>query len=163
MPKQSAGVLLYRVRNGSLEVFLVHPGGPFWAKKDTGAWSIPKGELADGEERFDAAVREFREETGFEVRGEPTPLTPVRQQGGKTIHAWAFEGDCDSSALRSNSFSMEWPARSGLYHDFPEVDRGAWFSLEEATRKINPAQASLLAELSRLRGPSQVFRKPLPS
>jgi predicted NUDIX family NTP pyrophosphohydrolase len=147
MPKKSAGVLLYRMRNSVLEVFLVHPGGPFWVKKDAGAWSIPKGEFADDEEPLAAAMREFREETGFEIQGEPIGLTPVRQRGGKTIYAWALEGDCDPSALRSDSFSVEWPPRSGISRDFPEVDRGGWFSLDQARSKINPAQADFLTEL----------------
>ena len=149
MPKKktSAGILLYRHRNDALEVFLVHPGGPFWAKKDLGAWSLPKGEVEEGEEPRDAAMREFREETGFTIDGELRPLTPLRQPSGKTIHAWAVEGDCDPAELRSSMFSMEWPPRSGKQPEFPEVDRGAWFSVEEARRRIIAGQAPFLDEL----------------
>ena len=150
MPKKtSAGILLYRRgdRDGGLKVFLVHPGGPFWAKKDLGAWSIPKGELGEGEAPLDTAVREFTEETGFPVAGEFRALQPVRQAGGKTVFAWAVEGDCDPAALRSNLFSMEWPPKSGRRQEFPEVDRAAWFSIEEARRRIVAGQAPLLEEL----------------
>jgi predicted NUDIX family NTP pyrophosphohydrolase len=150
MAKVSAGVLLYRFRQAALEVFLVHPGGPFWAKKDAGAWSIPKGEAAAGEELLARAQREFTEETGFAVTGDFRPLAPVRQSGGKLVHAWAVEGDCDAAAIRSNSFEMEWPPRSGRLQTFPEVDRAAWFALPPARDKINPAQRVLLDELERL-------------
>ena len=146
MAKISAGILLYRMRAG-LEVFLVHPGGPFWAKKDLGAWSIPKGELGEGEDPRDAARREFTEETGFEVSGELRALPPLRQPGGKIIHAFAIEGDCDPETLRSNVFSMEWPPRSGRQQQFPEADRGAWFPIEEARRRILKGQAPLLDQL----------------
>jgi predicted NUDIX family NTP pyrophosphohydrolase len=148
--RRSAGLLLYRRPAGRLEVLLVHPGGPFWQKKDLGAWSIPKGELADGEDALAAARREFREETGREVAGPFVPLTPVKQPGGKIVHAWAVEGDFDPRALTSNTFSLEWPPRSGRHREFPEVDRAAWFDLDEAKRRINRGQAPLLDELEHL-------------
>ena len=148
--KQSAGLLLYRRPARRLQVLLVHPGGPFWQKKDLGAWSIPKGEFAAGEDALAAATREFHEETGLEVAGPLTPLTPVKQPGGKTVHAWAVEGDFDPRALRSNTFSLEWPPRSGRQQEFPEVDRAAWFDFDEAKRRINRGQAALLAELEQL-------------
>lgn len=148
MPKKtSAGILLYRRRAGELEVFLVHPGGPFWTKKDLGAWSLPKGEVGEGEDPRAAAVREFTEETGFRAGGELRPLRPQRQSSGKTILAWAVEGDCDPAELRSGTFSMEWPPRSGKQQEFPEVDRGAWFTLDEARRRIVAGQAPFLDEL----------------
>ena len=146
--KTSAGILLYRHRGDGFEVFLVHPGGPFWAKKDLGAWSLPKGELGDGEDPLAAAVREFTEETGFSIDGEFRELTPLRQPSGKTILAWAVEGDCDPADLRSNVFSMEWPPKSGKSQEFPEVDRGAWFAIDEARERIIKGQASFLEELS---------------
>jgi len=148
--RQSAGLLLYRRPAGRLQVLLVHPGGPFWQKKDLGAWSIPKGEFARGEDALAAATREFHEETGLEVTGPFTPLTPVKQPGGKIVHAWAVEGDFDPRALKSNTFSLEWPPRSGRAQEFPEVDRAAWFDLEEAKRRINRGQAALLDELQQL-------------
>jgi predicted NUDIX family NTP pyrophosphohydrolase len=150
MARQSAGVLLYRVRQAAPEVFLVHPGGPFWAKKDAGAWSIPKGEAAPGEDLLARAQREFTEETGFILAGEFRPLAPVRQAGGKLVHAWAVEGDCDAAAIRSNTFDLEWPPRSGRVRAFPEVDRAQWFGLAAARDKINPAQRGLIDELERL-------------
>lgn len=146
MKKTSAGLLLYR-RRGELEVFLVHPGGPFWAKKDLGAWSLPKGELDGDEDPLKAAIRELEEETGFAIDGEFRPLRPLRQPSGKTIVAWAVEGDCDPAALRSNTFSMEWPPKSGKQREFPEVDRAAWFSIEEARERIIAGQAPFLNEL----------------
>jgi predicted NUDIX family NTP pyrophosphohydrolase len=148
MPRRSAGLLMYRRSGGTLEVLLVHPGGPFWMKKDAGAWSIPKGEYEAGEEALAAAAREFQEETGLVARGPYTPLTPIRQQGGKVVEAWAFEGDCDADSLKSTTFSLEWPRGSGRRQDFPEVDRAGWFGLDEARRKILPAQAALLDELA---------------
>jgi predicted NUDIX family NTP pyrophosphohydrolase len=148
--KRSAGLLLYRRPAGRLQVLLVHPGGPFWQKKDLGAWSIPKGEFAAGEDPLAAATREFHEETGLEATGPFTPLTPVKQPGGKIVHAWAVEGDFDPRALTSNTFSLEWPPRSGRHQEFPEVDRAAWFYLEEAKRRINRGQAPILAELEQL-------------
>ena len=149
MPKKSAGLLMYRERAGLLEVFLVHPGGPYWAKKDDGAWSIPKGEFED-EDPFAAAKREFEEETGFapfEPSCEVIPLTPQRQPGGKIVYAFALRGDLDPSALESNTFSMEWPPKSGRRVEFPEVDRAGWFSTEDAARKILKGQAPLIVQL----------------
>jgi len=139
---------MYRRSGGTLEVLLVHPGGPFWMKKDAGAWSIPKGECEAGEEALAAAAREFQEETGLVARGPYTPLTPIRQQGGKVVEAWAFEDDCDAESLKSTTFSLEWPRGSGRRQEFPEVDRAGWFGLDEARRKILPAQAALLDELA---------------
>ncbi|HVA15942.1 MAG TPA: NUDIX domain-containing protein [Stellaceae bacterium] len=150
MPKESAGLLLYRVTAGAVEVFLVHPGGPFWAKKDEGAWSIPKGELAPGEVPLAAAMREFAEETGMTPAGAFRVLPPIRQAGGKLVYAWAIDGDLDPTALVSNEFEREWPPRSGKRQRFPEVDRGAWFALDEARRRINQGQAPLLDALSAL-------------
>ncbi|HWG79715.1 MAG TPA: NUDIX domain-containing protein [Stellaceae bacterium] len=150
MAKQSAGVLLYRFRRTVPEVFLVHPGGPFWAKKDAGAWSIPKGEAAPGEDLLTRAQREFAEETGFAIAGEFRPLTPIRQSGGKVVYAWAIEGDCDAGAVKSNTFDLEWPPRSGRVRAFPEVDRAQWFGFAAARAKINPAQRGLIDELERL-------------
>jgi len=152
MKKRSAGLLLYRLREGTLEVFLVHAGGPFWAKKDGGAWSIPKGEIGEGEDPFEAARREFEEETGFRPDGAFRGLEPVRQRSGKIVYAWAVEGDCDPAALRSNTFEMEWPPRSGRQQEFPEVDRAGWFDLETAKNKILEGQRGLLEEVSRLIG-----------
>ena len=152
MSKESAGILAYRWRDG-LEVFLVHPGGPYWARKDLGAWSIPKGEIGSEEEGLDAARREFLEETGFEPRGRFLRLKPVRQAGGKRVHAWAVEMDMDPERLRSNTFSMQWPPKSGRYQEFPEVDRAGWFSPDEARERINPQQSRLIDDLqSRLTG-----------
>jgi len=148
MPKQSAGLLMFRRGGGELEVLLVHPGGPFWKNKDLSAWTIPKGEHDAGEEALVAAAREFREETGIEPRGPFIALTPVKQAGGKVVAAWAFEGDGDAAAIRSNTFSLEWPRGSGRFQDFPEVDRAAWFSLDEARRKILRGQVPLLEELA---------------
>jgi predicted NUDIX family NTP pyrophosphohydrolase len=151
MPKQSAGILLYRRSPHGLEVLLVHPGGPFWAKKDDGAWSVPKGEFDDPENPLDAALREFKEELGAAPpANEPRSLGSARQPSGKVVHAWGLEGDFDPATLRSNTFSMEWPPSSGKRHDFPEVDRAAWFSLEVAKRKILSGQASFLTTLARL-------------
>ena len=149
MPKQSAGLLVYRLRDGSLEVFLVHPGGPFWAKKDAGAWSIPKGEFADDEAPLAAAQREFTEETGLLVPGPFASLGTIRQAGGKTIHAFAAAADFDAAQVVSNTFTLEWPPRSGRRVEFPEVDRADWFPLDAAGEKINPAQAELLTRLHR--------------
>ena len=153
MAKTSAGILLYRRKDGKLQFFLIHPGGPFFATRDEGAWSIPKGEIDEGEDPLAAARREFNEETGFSPDGEFLPLAPVTQKGGKTVQAWAIEGNCDAGAIRSNTFRLEWPPRSGTMQEFPEVDRAGWFLLDEAKRKINPAQAALLDEL-RTRVPS---------
>jgi predicted NUDIX family NTP pyrophosphohydrolase len=149
MPKQSAGILLYRNISGRIEVFLVHPGGPFWAKKDYGVWSIPKGEFADSEEPLEAAKREFQEETSFPIEGTFSPLNPVKQPGGKTVYAWAVEGDIDAGAIRSNTFSIEWPIGSARTKSFPEIDRADWFDLEVAKIKILKGQSGLLEQLSR--------------
>jgi predicted NUDIX family NTP pyrophosphohydrolase len=145
--KTSAGLLLYR-RNGNVEIFLVHPGGPFWAKKDAGAWSLPKGEFEEGEDQLEAAKREFAEETGFAIDGEFSPLTPLKQPSGKVIHAWAVEADCDPSKVRSNLFSMEWPPKSGQMREFPEVDRAAWFDIPEARRRIIEGQAGFIDQIA---------------
>ena len=147
MAESSAGVLLFRRRGGSIELLLVHPGGPFWKNKDAGAWSIPKGEFTDSEPALEAARREFLEETGFAADGPFLPLTPLKQRSGKTIHAWAAEGDLDPAAVRSNTFSMEWPPKSGRKREFPEVDRAAWLAPEEAARRILSGQAPWIAEL----------------
>ena len=152
MPERSAGLLMYRRRGGRLEVFLVHPGGPLWAKKDEGAWSVPKGLYEEGEDPLEAARREFTEETGFPVTGELLPLGTVKMKSGKTVAAWAFEGDADPAALESNTFEMEWPPRSGRIQKFPEVDRGAWFPLEEARVKIVKGQRPLLDRLEEALG-----------
>jgi predicted NUDIX family NTP pyrophosphohydrolase len=147
MSKQSAGLLLYRRKTVHLEVFLVHPGGPLWAKKDLGSWSIPKGEFEE-EEPLLAAKREFQEETGFDAPlGEYIPLQQITQKSGKIVHAWGVAGELDAGQIHSNSFEMEWPPKSGKRQVFPEIDRGAWFSGEEALEKINPKQAALIREL----------------
>lgn len=150
MPKRSAGLVLYRKRGAFLEVFLVHPGGPFWAKKDAAGWSIPKGEAEEGEDLLTAAQREFHEETGLRVAGPFIPLGELKQSGGKVIHAWAVEGDCDPTAIVSNTFQMEWPPRSGKTATFPEVDRAAWFSLEDAMVKLHKGQVDLVMGLRAL-------------
>lgn len=147
MPTQSAGLLLFRGSAESVEVLLVHPGGPFWAKKDDGAWSIPKGEFDDDEEPLAAAIREFEEETGQPIAGELIPLEPIKQAGGKIVIAWAVCADFDPSRLRSNTFQMEWPPRSGLQKEFPEVDRAAWFGVTHARQKILNSQQPLLDDL----------------
>jgi predicted NUDIX family NTP pyrophosphohydrolase len=146
--KESAGLLMYRLRDSTLEVFLVHPGGPYWAKKDLGAWSIPKGEFEEGEDRLDVAKREFQEETGFPSVGNFIALTPIKQMGGKLVYGWAVRGDCDAKAIRSNTFSMEWPPRSGKRREFPEVDRAEWFTIAVAKEKIFKGQVGFLEELS---------------
>ena len=147
MPKKSAGLLFYRKVRGSMEVFLVHPGGPFWAKKDDGAWSIPKGEFDEGEEPLDAAKREFREETGLVAEGEFQPLKPVRQRSEKIVYPWAVHHDLDAAAVKSNTFSMEWPRGSGRMQEFPEIDRADWFQIDLARRKILKGQLGLLDQL----------------
>lgn len=144
MPKTSAGLLLYRHQGGALEVFLVHPGGPFWVKKDDGAWSIPKGELAPGEDPLAAARREFTEETGCTAAGDFLALTPVKQRSGKIVHAWAIRGDCDPAQVKSNTFT--WKGR-----EFPEIDRAGWFAFDVARQKILPGQTDLLDQLARLK------------
>jgi predicted NUDIX family NTP pyrophosphohydrolase len=147
MNKNSAGLLMYRFREKLLEVFLVHPGGPYWVNKDGGAWSIPKGEFAVEEDPLEAAKREFEEETGFQVVGEFKSLTAIKQKGGKTVFAWAVEGNVDVSKSISNMFTIEWPPKSGKPQAFPEVDKVRWFSIPEAKLKINEQQIALLDEL----------------
>jgi predicted NUDIX family NTP pyrophosphohydrolase len=147
MAKQSAGLLVYRKRDRNLEVFLVHPGGPIWQNKDAGAWSIPKGEFTTGEDPLDAAKREFQEETGMTIDGVFTALEPITQRSGKTVYAWLVEGEVDASQLKSNTFSMEWPPRSGNMQEFPEVDLGEWFDVETAREKINDRQRAFLEQL----------------
>jgi len=148
--KTSAGVLLYRRSAAGLQVFLVHPGGPFWAKRDSGAWTVPKGEIDADEEMLEAAKREFREETGTRVDGAFVELAPVRQPSGKMVYAWAVEGDIDASSIDSNTFSIEWPPKSGRIREFPEVDRGGWFTLDEARDKLLAGQLPLLDQLIRI-------------
>ncbi len=147
MAKQSAGILLYRFTNDQLQVFLVHPGGPFFRNKDEGSWSVPKGEFLDDEEPLTAAKREFLEETGQSINGKFIPLDPVTQKGGKTVFAWAVEGDINHETITSNLFEMEWPPRSGKKQSFPEIDNAAWFDIETAKTKINAAQAAFLNDL----------------
>ena len=149
--KRSAGILLYRRRAGQLEVLLVHPGGPFWGKKDAGAWFVPKGELEGEEQPLAAARREFQEELGAEAPdGEALALGTVKNKSGKLIYAWALEGDFEVGALKSNTFSLEWPPRSGKMREFPEVDRASFFSLAEATLKLSPAELPFLERLRAL-------------
>jgi predicted NUDIX family NTP pyrophosphohydrolase len=148
--KLSAGILLYRIRSHVIQVLLVHPGGPFWAKRDDGAWSIPKGEYDEETDSLEAAKREFHEETGYEIQGDPVPLIPVRQPSGKVISVWAVEGELDATSIRSNGFQMEWPPKSGQHQEFPEVDRADWFDLSTAPRKILPGQHPFLAQLKQM-------------
>ncbi len=147
MPKRSAGLMLYRTVRGSMEVFLVHPGGPFWANKDDAAWSIPKGEFDPGEDPLEIAKREFQEETGVVAKGEYQPLKPIRQTGGKIVYAWAVLCDEEVAAVKSNTFSMEWPPRSGKMREFPEIDRAEWFKINLARQKILKSQLGLLEQL----------------
>jgi len=147
MAKQSAGILLYRFRDNQLQVFLIHPGGPFFSKKDNGSWSVPKGEFLDDENPLDAAKREFSEETGQSVDGEFIILKSITQKAGKKVYAWAVEGDIDHENIVSNLFEMEWPPRSGKKQTFPEVDKAGWFDIEEAKTKINSAQIGFIEEL----------------
>lgn len=149
MPKISAGLIMFRIRNDKPEVLLVHPGGPFWAKKDLGTWSIPKGEVAPGEDALETAKREFEEELGMKPEGTFQKLGTITQKGGKQVEAWAFEGDFDPAMIRSNTFQLEWPPRSGKMQEFPEVDRAAFFDMEDARRRINPGQIAVLTELER--------------
>ncbi len=157
MSKKSAGLLLFREVSGRLEVLLVHPGGPFWANKDEGAWSIPKGEFEDEEAPLEAAKREFKEETGFTPVGEMIPLEPLLQPSGKLVYAWAVKRDVDPAAVKSNTFSMEWPPKSGRYQEFPEIDRAVWFSIDAACRKISKGQAAFLVQLQEKLGGSRRF------
>lgn len=152
MSKRSAGLVVYRLDAGQLRFLLVHPGGPYWARKEEGAWSIPKGEHGEDEDALTAALREFEEELGTRPDGDFIPLEPVRQKGGKVVEAWGVAGDLDPGEIRSNTFTMEWPPNSGRTQSFPEIDRAAWMSLEEARRRVNPAQVALLEELARKLG-----------
>ena len=147
MPKKSAGILVYHKNKEEYEVLLVHPGGPFWAKKDLNSWSIPKGEFEDDEEPLGAAKREFEEETGFKIEGEFIEQPPVKQPSGKLIYSWAVEGDIDASKVKSNLFKMEWPPRSGAFKEFPEIDRAEWFSFVTAEQKIVYGQIPILENL----------------
>jgi predicted NUDIX family NTP pyrophosphohydrolase len=147
MPKRSAGLLMYRRRNSELQVFVIHPGGPFWSNKDLGAWSIPKGEYVNDEEPLEVARREFEEETSFSSKGNFIGLGDLKQPGGKIVTAWAFEGDCDPEKLKSNTFMMEWPPRSGRQIEVPEVDRACWYSIEDARRRLLPGQRAFLDRL----------------
>jgi len=150
MAKKSAGILFYRLRKKILSVLLVHPGGPFWAKKDAGSWSIPKGEIEEDELPLDAALREVEEETGIKASGNFIELAPVKQKSGKIVYAWAVENDFDAEKITSNNFEMEWPPRSGTKKTFPEIDKAEWFSVEEAETKILSAQLPLIKELQTL-------------
>lgn len=147
MSQHSAGILLFRRLHGKLEVLLVHPGGPFWARKDFGAWSIPKGLFNEKEDPLQAALRELQEETGLAAQGNPFALGEFRQPSGKVIHAWALEQDFDTTRLVSNTFSLEWPKGSGKVHQFPEVDRGAWFEVDEAKKRILQGQVPIIDRL----------------
>ena len=147
MPKKSAGILLYSFNNRMLQVLLVHPGGPFWAKKDLGSWSIPKGELDPSENPLNAAKRELEEETGIKATGKFIELTPVKQKSGKLVYAWALQKDTDPATIRSNNFEIEWPPKSGKKKTFPEIDAAAWFSMDEAKKKMINEQATLIDEL----------------
>lgn len=150
LKKTASGILLYRLRRGELEVFLVHPGGPFWAKKDDGAWSIPKGEVDEGDDLLATARREFLEEIGAPVDGEFQLLRPQKQKSGKVVHAWAVKGEIDANTVKSNTFSMEWPPRSGKTQEFPEVDRAEWFDIPTARQKLTTGQLRFLDELQAL-------------
>jgi predicted NUDIX family NTP pyrophosphohydrolase len=152
MAGQSAGILVYRRNKKTVEFFLVHPGGPFWAKKDLGAWSIPKGEYEPHEDPLAAAKREFLEETGQKISGEFIALTPIKQKAGKIVKAWLVESDIDIDAITSNTFEMEWPPKSGRKQSFPEVDKGGWFDAATAKEKINQNQATLIDEAMSLIG-----------
>lgn len=147
MVKKSAGILLYRFHNNTAEVLLVHPGGPFWAKKDLGAWSIPKGEFEAGEDPLDAAKRELEEETGIKAEGNFIELTPVKQKSGKLVYAWTLSKDIDPAVIKSNNFEMEWPPKSGKINSFPEIDKAAWYTMDEARKKIVDGQLPLINEL----------------
>ena len=150
MSRISAGLLMYRIHGGTLQVLLAHPGGPFFKNKDEGAWSIPKGEVEPGEDLLETAKREFEEETGITPKGPFIALTPITQKGGKIVHAWAFEDDCDPSAIVSNTFTIEWPPKSGQQMEFPEIDRADFFDVAAAKRKVKAAQVALIEELERI-------------
>lgn len=154
MPQISAGILLFRRGAAGLEVFLIHMGGPFWARKDAGAWSIPKGLIDADEDPLAAARREFREETGQEVDGAFLPLAPIRQAGGKIVQAWAVEGDIDADNIVSNTYRIEWPAGSGRWRSYPEADKGGWFAIQQAAEKIVAGQRALLSQLPAVAGPT---------
>ena len=145
--KTSAGIVLYRKKSSQVEIFLVHPGGPFWKGKDKGAWSIPKGEFTDEEDPLIVAKREFQEETGQTIDGDFKALTPIKQKGGKMVYAWALEGEADADNIVSNTFKQEWPYKSGKWITIPEVDKAGWFTVEEAKEKINAAQVAFIEEL----------------
>jgi len=147
MAKTSAGLLMYRERNGQMEVLLVHLGGPFWKNKDLGAWFVPKGEISPREGLQDAAKREFQEETGIVPDGDFLPLGSVKHKSGKTVHAWAFAGDCDPTSVKSNTFEMEWPPKSGRTATFPEIDRANFFTFDAAREKMHPAEFEFLSRL----------------
>jgi predicted NUDIX family NTP pyrophosphohydrolase len=151
MAKKSAGILLYRFSDANvLEVLLVHPGGPYWVKKDLGAWSIPKGEFDEGEDPLESAIREFEEETGTYLKGNFNPITPLKQKGGKTVYAWTLQGNLDEKTVKSNLFEMEWPPKSGTKKQFPEIDKACWFTLPEAKQKILSGQLPFLEELENI-------------
>jgi predicted NUDIX family NTP pyrophosphohydrolase len=147
MDKKSSGILLYRLSNKRIEFFLIHPGGPFFIKKDLGTWSIPKGEFSETENAFDAAIREFKEEVGVDLAGKAIELSSIKQKGGKQVFAWAMEGDLDPQKISSNTFTLEWPPKSGKFRDYPEVDKGKWFDYDTAKQKLNPAQVLFIEEL----------------
>jgi len=150
MPRIAAGLVMYRIRDGRLQVLLVHPGGPFFAKKDEGVWSIPKGQPERGEDLLQTACREFEEETGVTPNGKFIPLRPIQQKGGKIVHAWAFEGDCDAEKIQSNLFRLEWPPGSGRQVEFPEIDRAEFFKMKLAKRKLKAAQIPLIEQLQEI-------------
>jgi len=150
MPLHSAGLLLHRLRDGRLELFLAHPGGPYWAKKDDGVWSIPKGLIDPDEDPLAAARREFHEETGHVIDGEFIPLGDLKQKGNKIVHAWAVAGDIDAESIRSNTYAVQWPPKSGQWRRYPEIDRAGWFGVADARRKILPGQAGFIDRLIEL-------------
>ena len=152
MPRISAGLLMYRIKDGAIQVLLAHPGGPYFVNKDDGAWSIPKGEPDADEDLFVTAQREFEEETSLEPTGPFIPLQPIKQKGGKIVHAWAFEGDCDPATLKSNAFTMEWPPHSGQQMEFPEIDRAEFFDIQTAKQTIKAGQEALLEEIEVILG-----------
>jgi predicted NUDIX family NTP pyrophosphohydrolase len=163
MKKESAGLVMFRIREGTLEVFLAHPGGPFWKNKDAGAWSIPKGEVEEGEDVLATAKREFAEEIGVAPREPFYPLGSITQKSGKTVHAWAFEGDCDPNEIRCNTIEIEWPPKSGKKMTIPEIDRAEFFTLREASEKLNPAQVALLLPLEKVHPTEFLKSKNLPT